>query len=331
MLDGCPGFHVCPDCLDLIIGRTPYQRYFKRARRRSLGARTKCDFSSPWVRLAWLMSLKQQRQSLDLLYSIASIVTSDLACPGDSQTSGLWYSLLDSYGDPIPDLYICARDVKSLEALFPSLRGSFAAIYQRDPRVKHLCSLRAPSRTFAPYLDCLAEIDERALRKGQPPDTRRLAQMVRENATRHACPRDNLVLNQAFYIVPALPEFTVCEDCYDEVVFPALVAGSAVAGQFATEMRVLPGQQSCQLYSPRMRRVWQRAVEDADLIYLAKKARERKRIEVELQAQHKALLELMGKRDSGVAYAGAYAGGMGGEPRVSEELEKIRRAWKDWE
>ncbi|KAJ9649419.1 hypothetical protein H2199_000194 [Coniosporium tulheliwenetii] len=314
VLDGCPDFHVCPDCLDLIVGRTPYQRYFKRARRRSLGARTKCDFSSPWVRLAWLMTLKQQRQSLDLIYSIASIITSDLACPGDSQTSGLWYSLLDTYGDPIPDLYICARD--------------------RDSRIKYLCSLRAPSRTFAPYLNCLAEIDERALRKNQPPDLRRFAQLVRENAARHACPRDNLVLNQAFYIIPALPEFTVCEDCYEEVVYPALMAGSAVADQFAQEMRVLPGQQSCQLYSPRMRRVWQRAVEDADLIYLANKARERKRVEVELQAQHRALLELMGKRDSGVAYAGSYGGGgggVGGEGRVSEELEKIRRLWKDWE
>jgi hypothetical protein len=55
---------------------------------------------------------------------------------------------------------------------------------------------------------------------------RRFADHARKMASTRECSMDDMVLGQAWHIMPRLPQFTVCEECYDEVVWPLIDAGS---------------------------------------------------------------------------------------------------------
>jgi len=81
-----------------------------------------------------------------------------------------------------------------------------------------------------------------------------------------------------------------------------------------------------------MRRVWQAAVEDDDYVYLAKKARERKRVEVDLQRQHKMLLRMLDGRSEWTSWRGSGSVSEGVEKeRLKAEMGDIARKWRDWE
>lgn len=41
-----------------------------------------------------------------------------------------------------------------------------------------------------------------------------------------------LLQKRGWHHLPQLPEFTVCDDCYHDVVWPAITSGSELAGQF---------------------------------------------------------------------------------------------------
>jgi hypothetical protein len=337
-LENCPNFDVCPSCYEAVFADNQFADYFKQTRQYEKPAQRKCDFSSPWVRLAWLLTVKQQRKSLDLIYRLATICEIEKECPGSQEVAGTWYGLLDrgQYGDLVTGFAICPCDLKQLEALFPSLRGYFTRIYPADPRKKFICSLRTNSRRFPKYLDMLVDLDEKASRDRRSPDMRPFIDFAKENAYKHECPRDNLVLDQAWHFIPQLPEFTVCEECYDDVVWPAIKDGSKLAAEFNRTVQFVPGEEaaggtSCQLYSPRMRRVWQAAVEDDDYTYLAKKAHDRKQVEVDLQRQHKILLRMLdGRGEWSWQSGGSVPEGVERE-RLKAEVGDIARKWRDWE
>ncbi|OCK80462.1 hypothetical protein K432DRAFT_328209 [Lepidopterella palustris CBS 459.81] len=337
-LENCRNFDVCPSCFDAVFANTRFAPYFQQARRQERSVRKNCDFSSPWVRLAWLLTVKQQRKSLDLIYALATIREIENPCPGSRKYPGTWYGILDQHGAHVTNFAICPCDLNQLEALLPSLRGYFTRIYPADPRQTFTCSVRTNSRRFSRYLDLLIEIDEKAARDRRTPDLRPFIELAKENAYKHECPRDNLVINQGWHFIPRLPEFTVCEECYDDVVWPAIKSGSKLANDFNRTIQFVPNEESlggtsCQLYSPRMRRVWQRAIEDDDFVYLAKKATERKRVEIDLQRQHKSLLRLL----EGRGEWRARQGGIGSMPEgiereiLKEQLADNVRQWKDWE
>lgn len=338
-LKNCPNFDVCPSCYDAVFADTQFAEFFKQTRQYEKPLQRKCDFSSPWVRLAWLLSVKQQRKSLGLIYSLATICEIEKECPGSQRVAGTWYGLLDrgQYGDPVTGFAICPCDLMQLEALLPSLRGYFTRIHPTDSRKKFICSLRTSSRRFPKYLDMLVDLDEKASRDRRSPDMRPFIDFAKENAYKHECPRDNLVLDQAWHFIPQLPEFTVCEECYDDVVWPAIKDGSKLAAEFNRTVQFVPGEKaaggtSCQLYSPRMRRVWQAAVEDDDYAYLAKKARERKQVEVDLQRQHKMLLRMLDGRSEWTSWRGSGSVPEGVEKeRLKAEVGDIARKWRDWE
>lgn len=345
-LENCPNFDVCPSCYGAVFADSPFSGYFQQTRTYEKPFQTKCDFSSPWVRLAWLLTVKQQRKSLDLLYHLATICETEKECPGSSEITGPWYALFDrgQYEDPATGFAICPCDLRQLEALLPSLRGAFTRMHPNaglppsssSGRQIPTCALRTSSRRFPKYLDLLVEADEKATRDRRAPDLRAFADFARENAYRYECSRDTLVLDQAWHFIPGLPEFAVCEECYDDVVWPAIKGGSKLAAEFARSVQFVDGEEaaggtSCQLYSPRMRRVWQAAVEDEDFGYLAKKARERKQVEMELQRRHRLLVRMLeGRSEWSWQGGGSVPEGVERE-RLLAEAADLARKWRDWE
>jgi hypothetical protein len=333
-LEGIPSFDVCPTCLDEIVRPTPFKRYFKRAPPRSSVYRTRCDFGSPWVRLAWLLTLKQQRQNINLIYAVAAVTESEPECPGSLEAMGSWYTIADEYGALMPYLTICQRDKKHLEALFPSLTGVLVRLPSSSSRNPSTCSIRTDSRRFPKYLDLLVEVDDKARFKNRAStsDLKPVIDLVRSNAFKSECKKDHIVLDHTWHYIPTLPALSVCEECFDEAVLPAIKQGSSLAGKFNRVLMPLPPVYensgcSCQLYSPRMRKVWDRALRRGDeegFAYLAKKANERRDVELDLRRQQVDIKRMLDRNVKG------NAGGVDRE-RLRKELERIENEWADWE
>ncbi|KAK7723367.1 hypothetical protein SLS57_004561 [Botryosphaeria dothidea] len=338
-LDSAPSFDICPDCLEKIIGNSMFRKYFVKAPPADFSKR--CHFSSPWYRLAWLMTLKEKRRDLDLIFSLASITDTEAPCPGDTKDVGIWYGLPNKRGTGfVPNLYICERDLLYLEALMPTLRGYF----QRMDSSARICSFRPTSQRFSEYLDVLLDIHERALKsRSGTPDMSPFLELASEHAWKRECPRDEVLLGALWHSLPGLPEFTVCEECYEDTIYPDVKRGSRLADHVTRTLQFVPSEaelvtgegNSCQLYSPRMRRVWARSVTDDDAVYLARKVRERRNMQYDLKNQERSLRRLLDEalreRELGYSYgSGSVAGNLEPE-RIKQELDQVRREWKDWE
>ncbi|KAF2470580.1 uncharacterized protein BDR25DRAFT_303661 [Lindgomyces ingoldianus] len=329
-LDNCPNFDICPSCFERVFIDTPFAVFFKQARRYENPVERFCDFSSPWMRLAWLLTIKQQRKSPDLLYALATITEFGEPCPKDKEVPGPWYGIVDQRdGSPVPNFTMCPCDFKQVEALFPSLRGYFIRIPSSDSlrnTKAPTCSLRITSRRFPKYLDLLVELDAEAQLRGRSPNIERFILMARENAYKGECLKDKPTLRKPWHFIPSLPEFTVCEECYDDVIWPAIKEKSRLAESFNRTIQLVPGEDiegtSCCLYSTRMRRVWARALESDDFGYLKRKAIERKRIESRIAREKKDLLRYLEMR---TMYGGSE------RDRLRRELREVEAEWRDCE
>jgi hypothetical protein len=331
VLKSNPDFDICPSCLDGIVRPAQFGSSFKRAPSRSSSIRTRCDFASPWTRLAWLLTLKRQRNDLDLIYAVATIMTSTAECPGEQEELGSWFGIRDQHGDILPGFTICQRDRKCLEALCPSLISTFTRLSSYgSSRTAAICSLRANSRRFPVYLDHLVEIDDKARfqDRSSAPNLKPMIDLVQSHAYKAECTRDRIVIGQTWYFMPSFPSLTVCEECHDDAVWPSLRQGSDLAERFNRVMVPLPpGHEnvgcSCQIYSPRMRRVWDRAVrygDDEGFAYLTRKVLERKEIESDLRRKQIEINRLMDRNSHGVD-----------RDWLKKELEAIEQDWLDWE
>ncbi|KAF2141209.1 uncharacterized protein K452DRAFT_228784 [Aplosporella prunicola CBS 121167] len=346
---------VCPDCLDGIIGRHPFRSQFFRTRRSEL--RKKCDFSSYWFRLAWELTLEQQRPDLSLIRALASITHTEPECPDTRETHRVWYGLPRPYDDaPISNLHICQADVRTLETLFPTLRGFFTRL--SPTTTPHQCALRPSSRRAATYLATLASTHAAAVAARAPADPTPFARLADALAWKQECQQDTQLRNAPWHTCAAIPALTVCEACYDEVVRPARAAGSRLAGAVSRSLGLAFDRslgRSCQLYSARMRRAWARAVRDDDVLGFAGVVRARRKAEVRLQGRMRALKGRMDEVEAraeerrgwglsrGDGWGSEVAGGgavedvgMGAglrleKERLRAEMAAVAREWREWE
>lgn len=329
-ISGSAIFDICPDCMDAVFGKTIYRPLFRRSPPRSLNANIKCDFSSLWMRLAWLMTLQQQRPDLSLLKDLASVSETGEPCPGNTAAVRSWYGILDKDGYLLRDFAICYTDVRKIERLLPTLSSLFVRIPHRASYEKRICSFRTSSNRFSPYLDCLIAIHEKALATHKLPDPTSFISLVRHKTRLRECTKDDMIVGQLWHFSPSMPSFTICEDCFEEIVEHEIGKNSDVAMRFNRTIQPVYGEgrlgSSCQLYSPRMRKVFKRAVEDNDVKYLARRVHERHEVEVGLQ-----------ERVSEIRRKGRLLEGLGGRKeedekrRLRNELEAIAEEWAEWE
>lgn len=149
--------------------------------------------------------------------------------------------------------------------------------------------MRTDSKRFATYLNLLSDIAKHAEEYRCPPKMFRFISLAQRIAGVPDCSRDDMLLDQEWYIIPGLPELTVCEDCYDEAVWPAIKCDLPVATDFKRHPKsVAPPYVgiSCQLYSPRMRSIFQEACQKDDMQMLRNAAIGRYRVEKDLQARN---------------------------------------------
>jgi hypothetical protein len=186
------------------------------------------------------------------------------------------------------------------------------------------------------YLDLIVSIDDKARaspRASTTPDLKLLYDLLDSNAYKQECQRDRIILDQTWHFMPSFPDLTICEECYDSAVWPFVKSDSSdLAERFSRTLMPVPptatrqfeGGASCQLYSPRMRRVWERAIrygDDEGFRYLVRKVRERKDVHQDLLLQQVDINKsLVDRGSSGVD-----------RERFRRELERIEREWGEWE
>ena len=298
-----------------------------------------------------------------MVHQLAKLKAEGHSCPGDDTTGDTeWFTLTDN-ALPIPLFNVCLCDVLRIEVLFPTLR-----VFSRNRTAPppgsnnsnsssgtdgRRCSFRADSKRLPHYLDLLAHIAATAESSRRPPDMQPfIDRLSRDRRGALApCTRDDLVLDQTWHFAGELPALTVCGACFHGFALALADASPGVAGRVARTPRRAPDEarraaggelvrgSSCQLYSPRMRRVFRRACERGDWEYLARKARERKAVELESQASAAVLMRALAELDG---KDGRAAGARGGVDRARGTVERERERleaelggliadWRKWE
>lgn len=282
-------FDICSDCHSAVFANTDLGRMFVPATNRPDRAIT-CDFgSSPWYRIAYLMTLKYNLPDLRLLQGIASVAARQQPCAGEKPANRIWYSMTDPRsGKPIRTFNACSSCAKMAEVLLPNLAGVFVPLSSASEPTRGICELHfAPERKrFTDYFDLLERASDRALNRRTAPDVQDLAKRIKELSELDECPRNRPVANKKWHIMQNLPEFTVCDECFEEVVWPYIrdKESSDIPRDFYNKRQVLPIA-SCMLYSDRMRDIFRRACRKDDMDYLEGKVKDKLKMEREIKTR----------------------------------------------
>ncbi|OJD15286.1 hypothetical protein AJ78_04435 [Emergomyces pasteurianus Ep9510] len=289
-IKGLTHLDVCPCCIDQ-IGGSRFRELFIRSIPKARDAKIRCAFSQPWVRLAWVQTMKLKLNHLELLQRITRPPPGTRVCSGRNPSVQPWFRLSDpETGRNVTHFNACSACFRNLQILMPSLRDAFRS----GPLVQErICDLRIDSPRFVRYLDLLDEAATRSYSAARGRlDMREFVKYARRKSSIRDCPRDHFS-SGPWHFIPELPEFTVCEDCYDDVVYDYSHTG--IGKMVSRTPQMTPGrrdqQQTCQLYSPRMRTVFREAVQHGDFKYLATTVLRRHEAENLFRERKKGLLD----------------------------------------
>lgn len=287
-------FTICPGCYGALFANTEFQHLFVPAPIRSGDQVISCDFgASPWYRIAYLMTLKHEYPDLRLLQGIASVAARSQACAGGQLAPRIWYSMMaPSSRRPISTFNVCLGCAKMVEVLLPNLAGVFVPLDSHET-TRGICELHfAPERKrFFDYFDEMKTTSARALSRRTAPDLIELVDRVREISLHEECLRNTPIPNRKWHVLQQVPEFTVCEECFNTVVWPMIEDednGSEIARNFYKYKQSKPVA-ACQLYSTRMRRVFLEACKYDDFEFLASCVLNRLRVLGEIKARYNEL------------------------------------------
>ncbi|KAL9602498.1 MAG: hypothetical protein Q9219_001792 [cf. Caloplaca sp. 3 TL-2023] len=315
-LRGRLDFKICPTCRKA-ISQAGYGRHLEAFFGEKPERPASCNFSIPWVRMAYLLNVKRRLPDLDLLYYLADVAKTTPPCPGKRPTVREWYRVPENDSDRhVSGFYACPYCVRNLETIFPMLKGVFHKSRSRHSVEERSCSLRSDSSRFATHVDLLEDISNQATEYRRPPNMYRFAELAKKMDAIPACSRDDMLRGRSWHVMPKLPEFTACSECYEDVIWPAFLQGSPLAAQFSRNPQVVEkahhGGVSCQLYSAKMRKIFRKACAEDDFELLSRTARKRYRVERELQARLVEAQRL---------------------PRAQreEEMEDIVDVWQEWD
>lgn len=282
-------FNICPECFQGTFGNSEYRTLFHTMLRPTDKA-ISCEFGSgPWYRIAWLLTLKAKRQDLQLLNQVDNVAAASRGqpCPITRRAIRYWFTIRDPYTRrPVKDFTVCHQCAKTVESLLPNLMGIFVPLDSRSEPIQSVCSLHfTPHRKrFASYFDTLETASDRALRAKGPPDGSELALRLDKISSIPECCEDSAVADVKWHFMQFLPRFTVCQECFLEVVQPKLKDENILARNFYKDAQRLP-LATCQLYSARMREVFGLACRRNDPKYLEAKVIERLEVEADIHGK----------------------------------------------
>ena len=268
-----PSLEICPKCVQT-ISTTRYRTLLVRSVDKPYDKSTVCALSKPWIRTAFSQCVKQNKSDISFVKKACILPDGARPCEGPKPDVRMWWKLIDPATDrAVPDFFACSACVGSVHQIFPDLPDQF----RRDVlNQEKICSLHPGSKHFNTFMEQLDQIGEKCRDRGKS-SARYMQPFVDHvrRTTRHVeCARDTLVPNRAWHFMNALPEFTICEACYEEMVWPQ--REKPVARDISKVTKIVPYSASrgsgisssassggigthpigCQLYSERMRRIF---------------------------------------------------------------------------
>ncbi|PHH73914.1 hypothetical protein CDD80_3473 [Ophiocordyceps camponoti-rufipedis] len=311
-------FNICPTCYGGVFAQSEFRSQFLPILR-PIDEPIACDFgSSPWYRIAWLLTLKHEKLDLRLFYRVANVAASSRTgpCPGNRKATGNWLTVNDPYTRrPVAEFAACYQCAMTVEALLPNLNGLFVQSSAPSQPTREVCALHfTPKRKqFVQYFDAFETTSEKAALTDQEPDVTGLAQELHQLSVGRTCREDSPVHNGYWHMMQSVPQLTVCDACFNEVVRPKLAEGNSVARNFFTQPQQLSAA-TCQLYSARMREVFEKACRRRDREYLERKVLERRAVESDI-------CDKLLKLDRSTI----------NDARLDKQMELLVENWKKWE
>ena len=306
-------FAICPSCRDGVFGSD--YGHFLHPRSGSSSRKTLCDLNNPWIRL----TLSLRGPEVKLLSALSDVSSKEKSCPGDELALRDWYRLEDPETEKhISGVNACPHCVQSLEVLLPAWQNVFyrsRSSHSHDLK-ERFCALRASSTRFGDYLNMMVESAQEADSRRKVANSRSVCELAKQLAAIDDCPRDKMFARKTWHIHPHLPEFTICQECYENVVYPMAKSGLALAGKIDKKPLQFPNPESeacCHLYSPRMRKVFREACEDDDYEHLRHTVLKRHMLQQDILGTFKELNQHPGDRE------------------VDDRLRDLLDRWKDKE
>lgn len=320
-LPRCNNFNICPSCYHTAFANTEFKHRFVPAPFRPRDRPLKCDFgSSEWYHIAWLLTHKYNQQDLRLFHGVANASASVQPCPGPRKEYRIWYTIKDPASQrPVRNFQACHNCAKTVEALLPNLYGVFVPMDSPAEPTRGKCDMHQEGylgirKRFMLYFDAMETVSDRALATSSAPDIKWLAEKVGALASRRECQYGGSETDEKWYMMRSIPRFTVCEECYEEVVWPEIKReDTGVQADFTYKPQTLPVG-ACQLYSPRMRAAFQKAVRRQDLRYFEAKVLDR-------QAKERDIVTRMTELDKHFH----------GSEWCEDETRRLQREWAKWE
>ncbi|KAI1375150.1 hypothetical protein F4677DRAFT_446656 [Hypoxylon crocopeplum] len=316
-LPRCDNFNICPSCYEATFSNTEFAHHFVPAPFRAADRPLACDFgTSKFYHMAYFLTGKYGMADLTLFRNIANVAAKSQPCTGSKEASRIWYSVKDPRSThPVETFNVCYTCAKTVEMLLPNLTGLFVPMDSPAEPMRGVCAMHQQNeRRFLFYFDLLEAASDKALVTKSTPDVQALADRIRDLTEVPECARDRPIHDGKWYTMRTIPDFTVCEECFGEVVWPMIqLDSSSLAANFHKYPQKLPVA-ACQLYSSRMRKVFETAVRDSDMRYLGGKLRERRVKEQEFHARIVGL-------DRHVL----------GSSWVDAEVDRSIREWQRWE
>lgn len=262
-------FGICPTCFNETINPTPYGRLFRKVNINP-DTPTMCDFSKSWVRSAWIWLYRNYASDARLLATVSSLQVPEGICPNPKKETlpaiRKWFSVRDPDTRRTLDQFtICSYCKACVETILPSLKGIFVPA-AGGATCQGTCDWPPYSQRKAEYEVILHRMAQENRVK---PDTTLLVQFIKNFSGLNECRKKSYV-KERHWFSPVIPALTICDSCHQLKFDSDANPSSAFAKNFTAGFQVSDAaiEFSCQLYSPRMRALWDNAMTTGDLSQL---------------------------------------------------------------
>lgn len=292
------GFVICEACYLDEIELSPWrEKFIPTPAKQPRSVKWSCDFTMVGVALAWEVSLSNNVKNFDHFWYCADATIKLHPCESEVLDGAQWYKI-----SGIDNFTVCPTCFFTVIVAADFGRHFYVEPYPLGARDS--CDMGPESPRHKRLLAKLAE----SLDLG---DFSKFKEFAYTRSLFPPCPEDTGVTGRKWY---GTDSFIVCEECYVDVVKP-----SSLASALTLHGALIEDSASCDIYSPRMKRIWAEACQLNDVGHFAASAKHRAEVYFRVKPamnQVRALLQM--QRNVGGMYppAPAAAGSSAGHKHV---------------
>ncbi|KDQ56677.1 hypothetical protein JAAARDRAFT_36168 [Jaapia argillacea MUCL 33604] len=250
------GMVICDACYHDHIAFSSYANEFMQrvvTRQDGTGNSWSCDLADWKIKLAWNL-MNDNKAPFEQWREAATVVLTFPPCTANGLVNSSWYVL-----PGCDNFFVCPACYHCL--LRANRFGDHFALHHDPPGTTRVCSFERTSGRFVTYIHKLgaaADLDQFSV----------LSSYIRTYADIPPCPKSNEVKGRRWWGVER--GFLACEECHHDVIASSSLESSLTYHGFQATNAA-----PCELYSPRMRKIWAEACAMNDLSYFITASQQR--------------------------------------------------------